>query len=207
MCGGRRTTRKKKRTTGENRRDIQNEEKTLRGITQPPLDRNNGAHKGESVSPVEWTKRSRVFSVCTGHFVHPPCFTLSLSLSYIYTSLAHIRLYLLFCHGRSPCDVATRCKVLPPYCVSQNWPVTYTFTRVECERGRTVNREQESLLRAVMLGRVCKIARLLLAENAIQCGASSTSGEVKRRVLPELQGIRLLFRINRKTIVSANSRF
>lgn len=131
---------------------------------------------------MEWTtKRSRVFPVYTPvTFVHRAS-----PLGYTYT-LARITFF--FAVGSS-CDT---CKVFPPHCVSQNWPAT-------C--GGRVNREQERPLEcAVTLGHVCEIARLLLAENAIQCGACRNGGGSKGRVLPENCGApnRFLPPVNRK---------
>lgn len=96
-------------------------------------------------------------------------------------------------HAQSP---------LPLYCVSQNWPTTGGLPAGGGEG--SVNRKKEkSPLCIVTLGHVCEIARVLLAENAIQYVYHTyTQTGVKRRVSSELRGVRPISLVNRKTIVS-----
>lgn len=134
------------------------------------------------------------FLVCVPVILFTSLFTsLSLSLSHTYTLALHTSGYIFFFVTVSPRATLRHVAKSSRRIVSRKIGRLRTRLRewsVSGGVGRgTVNREQESLLRAVMLGHVCKIAQLLLAENAIQCGASSTSGEVKRRVLPELRVI------------------
>lgn len=101
--------------------------KTPRGITQPPLDRNNGAHKGVySLSP--FPPPARVSRCNTGHFVH--------RRTYIHAYMHARTRYLPFLPRETFTSPVTsrhdRAKFSPRriVLVSQNWPATYVRTYV-----------------------------------------------------------------------------
>lgn len=130
-------------------------------------------------SPVEWTtKRSRVFPVyTTGHFRPPSVAPVRSSAwpPHVHTLTRVPTGHLLFCRGIVPrrCDT---CK---------GPPAALCLAKLACATcGGRVNRETRKTLGAPPFtpGRVCKMARLLLAENAIQCGARGSRGGSKGRV-------------------------
>lgn len=150
-------------------------------------------------SPVErTTKRSRVFPVYTPvTFVHPQSLPVALLRSVAHTYSRAVLGHLLFCHRVVPQRRDT-CKVLPPHCVSQNWPAT-------C--GGRVNREQERPL-ARRYARAC-----LRNSTAVTCGKYDTMHRSQKpegskgRVLPENCGASDRFLVpprKQKTIVSGN---